>query len=1451
MIIAKIVLEDQTILGIRFFYKNLSFVRIYMLPQFLRTVARHGFISVTSVLSLLATPVLGQITPAPNTTGTTVETVNNQFNIGGGQLSGDGQNLFHLFRDFNVQQGQIANFLSSPQIRNILAGVNSGHPSYINGLLQVTGGNSNLYLLNPGGIVFGPNAQLNLPAAFHASTAQRVHFSNGVFDLNGSNTYSQLNGFPIGFEFANKGILINEGNLRVNAGHSLTLMAHQVINSGTLTAAGGKVNVVAVPESGLVRISQEGMLLSLEIPQERLPADRIIQPTDLPTLLTGGNGYPSVNSVIRNPDGTIRLVHDSTHIPLVTNTAVIGGTIDVSSDTGSGGQITVAGQGSNVALLNAQLTAAGLTGGGTILVGGDYLGGTSGTNRLDSSFNTANLFVNSGTSLNADARSQGNGGTVINWANKSTHFYGQISARGGSLRGDGGFVEVSGKEYLNFQGTVNTTAANGNTGTLLLDPTDIYIDTSPSNSYIGTDSSIPGFLRFQAYPDSSSSSFLSVATLLSALSSTNVIVTTASGASSPGDIYVLTPVSSSSTNSLTLRANNNIVIEAPISLAGSLILEAENLITNSSSLNNPINISAANINANTPIQTNGTDITLQASGSILLPSSGNVLSTSGGSISLQSSGGTISLGGIVNASAGNIEFRGNTILLNSTSFSGGNISFTGNINGNYPLSITSGGQTTVSGIINTKSLNINTTGNTQLNNVITSSGINLNSTSNIIAGNLQVTQSDGIIRVVSLNNITLGDLLSAGGAIAIFSSSASISTGNINSNGGFVYLDSITGITTGIVTTRGGNFDAVAYRGQLTTGSINTAGSGGSVSLFAPNITTGNIFTNGGSFLAQTGDFPIQTFESTIDSILNGSLTLRGLLTNRAIPSGNLTLGSLATSGGDVNLRGGNISFNWINAGTGGVDIYAENSLRGLSTFNLNGAPTSIFGRSVNIFINNDTPFLVGNPDLNGTAGAIQSVNSIISPPRTLSGLVEVGNIRFENRGSTTSPLSEEEGSPLLQVLSPVTNAPVEVPPEASPILLTPEIEIALDNNDLSFALALLDQRGCEQVTSYLGRTCGVGELSIEDLQKALNEIAKQTGKKPAVLYTLARLDQLDLMMVTPQGEPLYTPVKGVRREQLLKTVEQFTNNVRDPRLVNSRTYLPAAQQLYQWLIAPLRPQLDAQGIETLVFVLDSGMRGIPVAALHDGKGFLVERFSMALVPSLRLTDTRYRSIQRERILAMGASEFLDQSPLPAVPVEVSQIVENLGGGRAFLNEAFTVANFEQQRRQGIYPVIHLATHAEFQPGAPENSYIAFRDGRLNLVQLRQLRLDRPLAELLTLSACRTAVGDLDAELGFAGLAVQAGVKSVLASLWYVSDEGTLALMSGFYNQLNTAPIKAEALREAQLAMLRGEIRLQDNGLLTTRGKIPLPEAVSQGAGDRPLSHPYYWAAFTMVGSPW
>ena len=288
-------------------------------------------------------------------------------------------------------------------------------------------------------------------------------------------------------------------------------------------------------------------------------------------------------------------------------------------------------------------------------------------------------------------------------------------------------------------------------------------------------------------------------------------------------------------------------------------------------------------------------------------------------------------------------------------------------------------------------------------------------------------------------------------------------------------------------------------------------------------------------------------------------------------------------------------------------------------------------------------------------------------------------------------------------------------------------------------------------------------------------------------------------------------------------------------------------------MIRPLLADLEAAEVENLVFLLPEGLRLLPVAALHDGDRFLVESFSAGLAPSLSLTDTSYRSVQDLKVLAAGAANFGDVDalgPLPAVSVEVPAIATQLWSGDFLLNEDFTVESFKSQRRSEPTGIVHLATHADFKLDTPSDNYIQFFDRRLRLDEVRELGLNAPAVELMVLSACRTAFGDRDIELGFGGLAVQAGVKSALASLWYVGDTGTLALMTEFYAQLDSAAIKADALRAAQIALLEKKVVAREGKIQGSVSSFPLPaEAIS--AREEDLSHPFYWATFTMVGSPW
>ncbi|MGD1851159.1 MAG: CHAT domain-containing protein, partial [Cyanophyceae cyanobacterium] len=345
--------------------------------------------------------------------------------------------------------------------------------------------------------------------------------------------------------------------------------------------------------------------------------------------------------------------------------------------------------------------------------------------------------------------------------------------------------------------------------------------------------------------------------------------------------------------------------------------------------------------------------------------------------------------------------------------------------------------------------------------------------------------------------------------------------------------------------------------------------------------------------------------------------------------------------------------------------------------------------------------------------------------------------------------------------------------------------------------------------------------------------------------------DVLEILLVTADGEPKLVTVRGVTRGIATQKVKQLREVLTNPVFRQSNQYLSISQELYGWFVEPLQGELEEQGIDNLTFVLGPGLRGLPLAALHDGEQFVSENFSVGLMPSLSLTNTKYQNIKEAPVLALGASEFVSLNPLPAVPQELQLVTQERQPGQTFLNEAFTASTLKSARSTAETPIVHLATHAEFLPGKASDSFIQlWGQERVTLDRLDELQLNLPAVDLLVLSACRTAVGDASAELGFAGLAVASGVKTAIASLWYVSDRGTLGFMGEFYRQLREAPIKAEALRQTQLAMMRGEVRVENGQMVGSFGAIALPvELIDSGAPD--FQHPYFWSAFTSVGSPW
>ena len=411
-------------------------------------------------------------------------------------------------------------------------------------------------------------------------------------------------------------------------------------------------------------------------------------------------------------------------------------------------------------------------------------------------------------------------------------------------------------------------------------------------------------------------------------------------------------------------------------------------------------------------------------------------------------------------------------------------------------------------------------------------------------------------------------------------------------------------------------------------------------------------------------------------------------------------------------------------------------------------------------------------------------------------------------------------------------------------------LETTFEQPNLTRTVQQIEQTWENQFEDYFRRSFPSRSITAKEIADTLNRIAIETKTKPALLYVVPLDKKLELVLIAPGKAPIHKRVEAANRQALLAQTKAFNTAVAAPTLEDASIYLPPAQRLYQWMIAPLEGDLRSLGIDTLIVCMGTGLRSLPLAALHDGQKFLIEKYSIARIPAFKLTDTIYADLRNSQVLAMGASEFKEQNPLPAVPVELSAIAQTIWQGKLFLNQEFTPENLRSQRQQQPFKIIHLATHADFLPGNPSNSYIQFWDNKLTLDRLGQLRLNNPPVELLVLSACKTAIGNEEAELGFAGLAVQAGVKSAVASLWYVSDEGTLALMTEFYHHLQTAPIKAQALQKAQIEMITGQVRIENGQLQSPNGRIPLPPEVAKLQNEN-LSHPYYWAAFTVVGSPW
>ncbi len=340
-----------------------------------------------------------------------------------------------------------------------------------------------------------------------------------------------------------------------------------------------------------------------------------------------------------------------------------------------------------------------------------------------------------------------------------------------------------------------------------------------------------------------------------------------------------------------------------------------------------------------------------------------------------------------------------------------------------------------------------------------------------------------------------------------------------------------------------------------------------------------------------------------------------------------------------------------------------------------------------------------------------------------------------------------------------------------------------------------------------------------------------QIDPTAAVFYPIILPDRLEVIVTIP-GQPLHRHSTPIAQKEVENTLLEMRNALTAPwRRRSVRTFLPFSQQVYDWLIRPFEADLAAHKVETLVFVLDGALRSSPIAALYDGEKYLTEKYNIALTPGLQLLPPNPIPQQAIQALTAGLTEARQGFPaLPGVGIEFDRIQEKINT-KKLLNESFTKLNFKSTFQELQFPIVHFGTHGEFSSNA-EDTFILTWDDRINANELDNLlRLEErqgATIDLLILSACQTAVGDKRAALGLAGVAVRAGARSTMASLWYVSDEATAELMSQFYRQLiadhptsGRRQTKAEALSAAQRALIQN------------------PE----------FSHPYCWAAFVLVGN--
>jgi filamentous hemagglutinin family protein len=814
------------------------------------------------------------------------------------------------WQDFSIQANEVTRFIQDSANSAVLNRVVGQDPSSLLGQLL---SNGRVFLINPNGIVFGPDAIIDT-AGLIAST---LNMTNEDF-INEN----------LKFEGTNAADISNKGYIKAGANGDIFLIAPNIENSGVIETDGGKIVLAAGESITIASLDSDHIVFDVQAPENEV--------VNLGEMITNGgaagmfagtikhSGSINANSLSFDKNGNVQLFAQAdieiatdavitangesggeVKIESETGTVWNSGTIEAIGDEGKGGHVEVLGE--RVALLDeASIDASGETGGGEVLVGGDYQGKTYEVK------NAKQTYIGEDTVIKADAITNGDGGKVIVWADETTQAYGRITARGGSESGDGGFIETSGNIYLDVSGSsVDASAVNGERGMWLLDPNNIEIVAGGGN--VNINAATP-------FVSTNDTAQLGVTLITGALNlGTDVTVTTSTGGTNgqAGDITVSTAITKTAgTNAtLTLNADNDININASItSTTGQLNLVLDAAQTTGSGVINLGNVTlnanggtitataetvnvanGANINSNFNIQT----LNLSSSGILDIIGGTTTVSgttTIGSGTTLKISSGTFNPSGLVN-NAGLLDLQTGTLSL------GGGGSHTGDFNiavgsvlqlDGAAHSFNSGSNITGAGDVaftgnNTYTFNIGSTYAISGDTGINGSTSNLNFLINAVTNSL--THTDGALTGT-------GSLTTTGWA-------PTTATVNINSlvlSVGYFGSLSSTVSGTGTITNQG----ALTLNG----GTIN------------PNfVNQGALSVTGGSSLAGTAT---QSFGITF--LNGGTLTTAALNINGGVLHGDGTIaGTVNNNGGIVtpgNILGTmNITGNYMQAAGGTLQV--------------------------------------------------------------------------------------------------------------------------------------------------------------------------------------------------------------------------------------------------------------------------------------------------------------------------------------------------------------------------------------------------------------------------------------------------------------------------------------------------------------------------------------------------